>query len=565
MDNTIITYLIKASVSLALFYGLYILLLRTDTFFRLRRFYFLFSMTFSLLFPFFVLEIPIEKEAPVQMPVYWLSQIEVTAETAKVPSIDIWSVLLFALSAVTIISAVKFIIQLLSIIHLRIGNKSKKLEICRLIELKGKEVSPFSFFGWIFVGSQSGNNNEYDEIIAHELVHVRQLHSIDVLLAELFCILFWWNPFVWLMKKEIKINLEYLADEGVINAGFNSKEYQYIMLQTSNVNTGIPIINNFNVSQLKRRITMMNKNKTSVGKAAKYLLLVPVVLTLLLGNAVQASPDILTIPFVDGKQDPVKKGDVYVTVEKMPMFPGGLDAQAKFLAQTIKYPVEAFDKKIEGRVFVRYIVRSTGEISDVEVIRRGAHPDFDKEAIRVVKAMPEWEPGKQGGKAVDTYYTLPVVFRLSGNKSKVAKGGDDAITVSGYEEKQKGGPRAGFDLPQDGTPYVTVEKMPSFPGGESAMQKYVADNLKYPESAVKAGIQGRVTIRFVVGRTGEITDVAVIRGIDPECNAEAIRVIQSMPNWTPGMMNGEVVSVYYTLPIVFRLKEDTVVNTGQIE
>lgn len=555
MDYTIIIYLIKASVSLALFYGLYMLLLRTDTFFLLRRFYFILSMLFSLLFPFFVLEIPVEKETPVQMPVYWLSQIDVVAETTEVPSIDIWSVLLFVLSIVTVISAVKFIIQLLSIIHLRVGNKSEKLETCRLIELKDKKASPFSFFGWIFVGSQSDNKSEYNEIIAHELVHVRQLHSIDVLLAEIFCIFFWWNPFVWLMRKEIKINLEYLADEGVLKAGFDSKEYQYIMLQTSNINTGIPIINNFNVSQLKRRITMMNKNKTSVGKATKYLLLVPVALILLLGNAVQASPEILNIPFADGKQDPIKKGEVYVTVEKMPSFPGGLDAQQKYLAQNLKYPVDAFEKKIGGRVTVRFVVKSTGDISNVEIIR-GVDPSLDKEAVRVVKAMPKWEPGKQDGKAVDVYYTLPIVFKLSGGKNNVAVNDDDiALVINNDEQFVMSNTLAGEK------PYVTVEKMPSFPGGETAMQEYVADNLKYPESAQKASIQGRVTIRFVVGKTGEITDVAAIRGIDPECDAEAVRVIKSMPNWTPGKMNGENVPVYYTLPIVFRLKKDPVKST----
>jgi len=551
MDNIIISYLIKVSVSLAIFYGLYMLCLRTDTFFRLRRGYFLFAIFFSLLFPVFILEIPVKEEMPAQMPAYWLSQIDAVAEAGQqVPTINIWSIVLIILGIISLLYAVRFIIQLYSVVRLRINNESEIHPTCRIIKMKDKNASPFSFFKWIFIDPDTRTERDMAEIIAHEQVHVNQYHSIDVLLSEILCVCFWWNPFVWLLKKEIKINLEYLADEGVLKAGFNSKEYQYILLQTTNKNTGIPLINNFNVSQLKKRIIMMNKNKTSIGKAAKYLLAIPVVFALLLGNAVQASPDIMSIPFIDGEQVPQKKGDVYVTVEDMPMFPGGYDAQASFISTNLKYPVSAFEKGIEGRVTVRYIVRSTGEITNIEVIR-GIDPSLDKEAVRMVEAMPKWNPGKQGGKAVDVYYTLPVVFKLAKNKRVVA------------DEPKKGGPRADFDIPQDGKPYSTVDKMPGYPGGESAMQKYISDNLKYPVSAQKAGIQGRATIRFVVEKTGKITDVTVIRGIDPACDAEAVRVVKTMPDWTPGEMKGKAVSVYYTLPIVFRLTKKAAGNAAK--
>lgn len=569
MEHTIIPYFIKASISLALFYGLYMLLLRKDTFFRLRRFYFLFSIAFSLLFPFLMIEVTPKEEVPVQIPAYWLSQIEVSAMPAQQVSVIDWKLIaLFAIGAVSLIYALRFIMQLFCILKLKVGHDSEKLDTCCIVKIKDRKISPFSFFRWIFIGSQIDEEEKLKEIIAHEMVHVRQLHSVDVLLAEVLCVFFWWNPFVWLLKKEIKINLEYLADEGVLNEGFSPKEYQYILLQTSNVNTGIPIINNFNVSQLKKRITMMNKNRTSLGKATKYLLLVPVVLVLLLGNAVQASPDIadmITVPFIsDGQQVPQKKGDVYVVVDKMPEFPGGVKAQQRFIGENLKYPVEAQEKGIEGRVTVRYIVRSTGDITDIEVIR-GIHPSLDKEAVRIVQAMPKWTPGKQNGKAVDVYYTLPLIFKISGSKKNFSEGekDKDVMVVVGYGTPKKEGitlKEGGSDSSVD-HPFITVEDMPVFPGGETAMQKFIADNLKYPQSAQKTGMQGRVTIRFIVGKTGEISDVRVIRGIDPDCDAEAVRVIKTMPNWTPGKQNGIAVPVYFTLPIVYRLKKDTVVNT----
>ncbi|WP_108823400.1 energy transducer TonB [Dysgonomonas sp. Marseille-P4361] len=103
-------------------------------------------------------------------------------------------------------------------------------------------------------------------------------------------------------------------------------------------------------------------------------------------------------------------------------------------------------------------------------------------------------------------------------------------------------------------PFTIVEQMPAFPGGEEAMHKFISDNLKYPVVAQESGISGRVTLRFVVTKTGEISEVTVVRGIDPSCDREALRVVKSMPKWVPGKQNGENVPVYFTLPIVFRLK-----------
>ncbi|MFV0418301.1 MAG: energy transducer TonB [Dysgonomonas sp.] len=111
------------------------------------------------------------------------------------------------------------------------------------------------------------------------------------------------------------------------------------------------------------------------------------------------------------------------------------------------------------------------------------------------------------------------------------------------------------EKPVEEKPFYTVEQMPGFPGGESEMNKFISDNLKYPVVAQESGIQGRVTIRFVVTKTGEISDVTVVRGIDPSCDKEAMRVVKAMPKWIPGKQNGLNVPVYFTLPIVFKLKQ----------
>ncbi|MFV0418684.1 MAG: TonB family protein [Dysgonomonas sp.] len=631
MDNTIILYLIKASISLALFYGLYMLFLKRDTFFKLRRGYFLFAMIFSLSFPFLSIEIPTAEQSETQLPTYWLSQIEIgeiVVQEVEAPSITIWTVVFIAVAIISAIFAFKFLIQLLSILKLRVANDSEKISSCHIVKLTDKKVSPFSFFNWIFVNSGMHSVTELKEIIAHEKVHVKQYHSIDVILAEIICICLWWNPFVWLLKNEMKINLEYLADQGVLKAGFDTKEYQYILLQVSNKNTGIPLINNFNVSQLKKRITMMNKKRTSIVKSAKYMLAIPLGAVLLLGNAVQASTDLMNFA-PDELQKAQDETELLInnslnlnseisssenqkpddekpfhTVEQMPSYPGGEAEMNKYIGENLKYPIEAQEKNIQGRVTIRFIVGKDGTVSDATVVR-GFDPGCDAEALRVINAMPKWIPGKQKGKAVPVFFTLPIVFKLKDDRQTVlilngkeiseadlkvemtkrekefgATTKKDLVTVqivlpanevkSKYGDKYRGKKVIEVSFGEttkqktveptkktgtDKNVFSTVEQMPSFPEGESALNKFISENLKYPIKAQEAGIQGRVTVRFIVTKTGELADVKVIRSIDPDLDKEAIRVINAMPKWNPGKQNGKDVDVYFILPIIFKLEK----------
>jgi len=549
MDNIFIVYQIKVSIALAMFYVLYMLCFRGDTFLKIRRFFFLFSILFSVLFPFVKLKLTSSTEAVIQIPGYWLSDFEfnaVAVEPMAENSIGIWDMVLIFFALVSVLLALRFVAQLFSIFRLKTESTTEDLHVCHIVKINDEKASPFSFFRWIFINENKYDQNELGEIITHEQVHVKQFHSIDVILFEVLCICFWWNPFVWLLKKEMKINLEYLADAGVLNAGFDSKEYQYILLQVSNKSTGIPLINNFNVSQLKKRITMMNKRKTSIAKAVKYLLAVPIGSLLLLGNAVQASSTDLLNPFMEEpvpeiQQKRTQKDGVFNTVEQMPKYTGGEKAMLEFIQKNLKYPESAEKNNIEGRVIIRFIVGADGAVSDVELIR-GISPEADAEAVRVIKAMPNWIPGKQKGKAVPVYFTLPIVYSLKKETSN-----SKPVGIASLKESES------YDASK---PFMTVEQMPSFQGGESAMQEFIANNLKYPVKAFEEGVQGRVTIRFIVGADGSINDVKVIRGISPEADAEAARVIKAMPNWVPGKQNGIEVPVYFTLPIVYRLKKD---------
>jgi len=293
-------------------------------------------------------------------------------------------------------------------------------------------------------------------------------------------------------------------------------------------------------------------------------------------------------------QSPVIAEDTPVfSVEQMPQFPGGEEELLKFIRNNLRYPKDAAEKGIEGRVTIRFVISKTGEVTDVTVIR-GLDPACDAEGLRVIKMMPTWTPGRQNGRNIPVYYTLPIVYKLhkgtSDDKSpllivdgtampysmlkdtnqlkpsniKSLKVLKDSSAIAVYGSKGTNGvilietkiAAAKRDsIQNDDKPVYGVEVMPQFPGGENALMAFIKNNLHYPMVAAQVGIEGRVTTRFVVTKTGKVSDIKVIRGLDPACDAESVRVIRLMPNWIPGTQKGKPVNVYYTLPFVYKLQK----------
>lgn len=198
---------------------------------------------------------------------------------------------------------------------------------------------------------------------------------------------------------------------------------------------------------------------------------------------------------------------IFVVVENMPKFPN--ESPNKWIAKNIKYPAEAITNKIQGKVFVQFVIEKDGSVSDVKVIR-GVAPSLDAEAIRVVKSMPQWTPGTQKGKAVRVSYTLPINFALAGSPSATAPGLAQKSVVAVSD-----------DL------FVVVEDMPKFPEGR--VNEWLSKNIKYPVAAKEKKLQGTVYTQFIIEKDGQVTSPKVIRGIDPILDQEALRVIGQMP------------------------------------
>ena len=533
-------YLLKVNAGIALFYAFYKLFCQHDTFFQWRRFALLGFLVVSFAYPLLNIQPWIEKQSTLNeladYYTHWIMEEEASiAQTPvmKAPETpDLMTLCIYIYLFGVVILTLRFLIQLFSICRMRWSGKPMMLDGVRIISLP-TEVNPFSFFGWIFLHLPLADESSRKEILMHEQTHARQWHSADVVLSEIVNIICWFNPFSWLLKGEIRLNLEYLADNKVTESTNDCKQYQYHLLGLAHTQRKTGLYNNFNVSHLKNRIIMMNKKRTRTAGRIKYALFAPLAAALLLVSNISCISS-------------GNKEEIHQVVEEMPEFPGGMQQCMYFLSTNIKYPEEAIQKNIEGRVIVQMVIKKDGSIADAKVVRH-VDPLLDAEALRVVNLMPKWKPGKVKGEAVNVKYTLPVWFRLSLPDTKTkdstyVKGGVEYTVLKVKEQKDENGV------------YHICDVMPEFPGGMAACMKFLAENINYPEDCKKGGIQGCVIAQITIEKDGSISQTKIMRSVHPSLDKEALRVINSMPKWIPGKHEGQNVACRYTFPVLFKLK-----------
>ena len=376
-----LAYFLKVNVAIVLFYAFYRLFFYKDTFFGWRRTALLCFFAVSAAVPLLNIQTWITEQEPmVAMADLYASVVlpELTIGTEAAPT-DWKSILSeyanIAYWGIVALLMIRLIMQLAGIIHLacrcrkgQIGNTN--------IHLLPKADGPFSFFHWIFIHPSSHTEEEFNEILTHEQTHARQWHSIDVIISELVCIFCWCNPFAWLMKREIRTNLEYMADARVLENGYDSKTYQYHLLGLSHQKAAATIYNSFNVLPLKKRIKMMNKKRTKEIGRTKYLMFLPLAALLMIVSNIEAvarttkkiaaevieavdaktgqavpevqAPQVAPLPEQDTKTVTYKgkvvdkdtlDNPIFEVVEHMPEFPdGGMSALMEYLKKNLSDP-----------------------------------------------------------------------------------------------------------------------------------------------------------------------------------------------------------------------------------
>ena len=493
-------YLLKVNVAFVLFYAFYRLFFYKDTFFKLRRAILLAFFGLALFYPLLNIQDWVRQQEPIVDVIYMYSAMlpEATAKADAAASVDWYGWLLGSLGfiywGIVAFLCGRFLVQLSSILWLAHTSERVVIHETPVYALR-KAAGPFSFFRMVFLHPESHSDKETDEILTHECTHVSQWHSIDVILSEMMCMACWFNPFVWLLKREVRHNLEYLADNTVIQSGYDSKSYQYHLLGLAHHQSVTTLYNSFNVLHLKNRIMMMNKKRSPGIVRTKYLIFIPLVGILMLLSNIEAVAR-LTVRLANE-----------ATVSNAMVTATGI------LVDETGQPLIGASVVVKGG--------KEGTITD----RKGAFA-LEVPANAILRCSYQ---GRESQEVLAADMTNNTHLSLS---SKSREMNEQVFTV--------------------------VEKMPSFPGGDAELLKYIATNIKYPKESQDNGEQGRVICSFIVGRDGSVNNPEVLRGVTPLLNEEAVRVINTMPRWNPGMQRGKAVAVKYTVPITFRLKSPVV-------
>ena len=414
----ILPYIIKSALALALLYACIIPLLEKETFHRLNRIIILGCLILSFIVPFIHFTSGTNPTVNMLSQAVQLPEIMIDGNGSEQ---SIWNladimICIYIIGVVAIFTMT--VVQTASLI-LRL-RKCEQIADNRgnTIVLTDYAISPFCFFHYIVMSRDDYANNR-GFILTHEQEHIRLRHYIDLIILQVATIIQWFNPFVWLIGKNLKAIHEFEVDEAVLNKGIDATQYQQFLVIKAVGNRLQPFANNLNKESLKRRIIMMNQKKSNRWMMLKALFVIPVATLAVsvfantsdmssMAKAANTTANSISTNNMQTKQSDIKSSD---KVEVMPEFKGGNKAMMEFLMMNMKYPESAVKAKQQGKAVVGFVVKKDGTVSDVYIVKSTGYDVLDNEAMRVVKSMPAWEPGKQKGKPVDVKYFVPITFR----------------------------------------------------------------------------------------------------------------------------------------------------------
>ena len=552
-----LAYILKVSCCWAGFLLLYMLMLRRETYFNLNRAYLLFSLIGGMCIPLIDWQWPGSEPAePILSALYLqpviigIGSVEALVQTA--PLVDQqwnyknWLLIIYWCGAGIIflrsLLGIGLIVRLI-----RLGQIEK--DAGQNLVFHRFDLLPFSFFNYLFFNEGLRKNEAaLKQIKLHERAHSRGWHSLDVSLLEVLCAFFWCSPLIYLFKRALKLQHEFIADAKAIKV-LDRKQYGQLLIRQSMSGHPVAIANHFSL-QLKKRFTMMKRRRSKPLAYLKYGLAMPVLAVLQM--AFGQPSDALLRSHAEAESSSQKRTIASVKaleeVDELPIFGACGDELAgeelkkcsdhnllTHVFTNIKYPSAARDANIQGMVVVKFILDQEGTVRTPLVIK-AIGGGCDEEVLRVIKEMSAWTPARKDGKPVEFEYTLPVRFKLS----------DD-------EEVEQ--------------PLKEVDEMPRFPGCEDrdltkeALQKcanknlmsFIANNVQYPKVAKEKGLEGMALLNFVVEKDGRVTSLKIKSDVEGAFGKEVLRVGGMLPDFTPGQKGGKAVRTELNLPIRFAL------------
>lgn len=504
-----LSYTLSANVVLIFLYLAYKLLLAGNKQYRFNRVTLLLMLVLSLGAPFLipVLEPKQIIPQPVVNPILSNATVDFEMPTGGIimdTATPLWSRIVLwgylAGMAVTLAWSLWGYIRLASMV--RKGEK-RQMGNYTLVITGNKGFGPFSWRKYIVIGDEADIAGA-QAIMTHEQRHIKAGHCHDLMFAQFYSVIMWYNPVAWLMIEELKSVHEYEADEAVINSGANIKDYQLLLIKKA-VGSRLPSpANSFNHSKLHKRITMMYKSKSSVAARLGALALVP---AMAIGMAVVSIPAVASVlsqtsdaTLTDKKAAEEVKTDSTGKVNQ--------NSQKSKRVNAESWLAEWKDKLGNDRT----MVASRDEKGEMTVTTKS---------------------GEEAREAAAAY--------------KEAHGVSEAKGVATAEEQSK---------TTEKEIYVAVDQQAEYPGGMEALMNFLTQNVKYPKEAIEKNIQGRMIVKFVIEADGKIGDAVILKGIegddDKVLEKAAIDIVKRMPAWIPAEVNGKKVASYFNLPVVFK-------------
>lgn len=524
-----LAYIFKAAISLALFYLFYRLLLVKDTFHRFNRLALLLSLVLSSVLPLCHFSLPDTATVQQTLQVVVEEPINVSF-TDEVNHEPIWKVLLLLTYIIgLLISFVAFLFSMGRMLYLIRKGERKSLEDGSILVLHDENVAPFSWMRYIVLSRKDAEEG-CSSILVHERAHIHFFHSWDMLLVQIALILQWFNPAAWLMKRELQAVHEFEADDEVLRQGIDAKSYQLLLIKKAVGTRLYSMSNSLNHSSLKKRITMMLKKKSNPWARLKYAYVLPlaaITVTAFASPEVSTTLDEFSTLKVSDltmlmQEDNVKSTETQFEINQKD------DEIVKGVI------VDAGTGKPLPGATVLIMGTTRGTVSDMKGKFSIQLPSSSKKVVLQISFI-----GYKIACIPQNDFKSPLKVSLVKDVIEITK-------IKSASVKRK--------IKESDETFIIVEQMPEFPGGTNAMFKFLAKNIKYPVKAQKTRIQGRVIVQFVVNKLGRITNPKVVRSVDADLDAEALRVINMMPNWKPGKQRGKTVNVQYTVPITFKLQ-----------
>jgi TonB family protein len=473
-------------------------------------------------------------ELPVVVP-YEKEMIETVVSTSvqKTSNVGLTNILFVVYGLTTLGLIVLELRSLWKINLMKKGVSPVKIKNVKIYKVDSQSA-PFSFFNTIFWRNEIDiNSPDGQRILQHELLHIEARHSYDKLFMQLLCTVFWMNPVLRLLKRELNMVHEYAADNACVEDN-DTQKLSALILCSLYPNHYLEFTNNFFQSNIKRRIVMLSKKcKKQKFSLLRQLMVIPLVLLTLAVFAVN----------IEAQQAPDKEIISYSDVDEKPMFQGKkAEDFAKWVYSKLVYPSEAIEKNIQGVVRVEFVINEDGTLSNIKSLRE-VDPLLENTVIELVKESPVWTPGKYKNKAVKISYQMPVVFLLTNDIEPKPD------TVKQYPKKT---------LANDGPgviSYSDVDEKPQFQGKKAEeFVKWIYSRLKYPPKAFEKNIQGVVRVAFTINEDGSISDIKSLREVDPLLADTVIELIKKSPKWKPGKHKNKAVKVSYQVPVMFVLE-----------